>query len=214
MGRPSVKWLWIVLTARKGCGERIVAEGGAVQSGKACRGSDLYTETPLQGWGRAKYYRQHKEHSRNGHPNDSQKRVEIPQACRSTATADMWRWLADGERGQSSGNLSWQRLLIARLCASDFVPAALFPYFLPFLMPSRSCLTWMPLAKWGSSSGSRETKGKVAIVTEATENSISSSPEYLWRGEAVETPSATQPPSVPLARGRFANHPPSSSSVD
>lgn len=54
-----------------------------------------------------------------------------------------------------------------------FVQAVLFFHFLLFLMPSCSCLTWMPVAKWGGSSGSRETKEKVAMVTEAKENSSS-----------------------------------------
>lgn len=68
-----------------------------------------------------------------------------------------------------------------RVCSSSFV------FHVPvFLMPSR-CLTWMPVTKWGSSSGSRETKAKVAIVTEATEHSSSSSPESLSRGQAMET---------------------------
>ena len=203
--RPSMKWLWIALTARKGAEGMLRENMGRGRSGAVWE--SLFDEvtfmlrSPAWGWGRAKYYRQHKEHEKGGHPNDSQKQVEIPQACCSTAIANMWHWLAHRERGKSSGNLSWQCLLFARLYARDFVPAALFPYFLLFLMPSRSCLTWMPLAKWGSSSGSRETKGKVAIVTEATENSISSSPEYLWQGEAVETPIATQLPRVLLALG-------------
>lgn len=51
----------------------------------------------------------------------------------------------------------------------------------------------MPVAKGGSSSGSRETKGKVAIVTEAKETGSSScSPESLSPGEPVELPWATQ----------------------
>lgn len=68
----------------------------------------------------------------------------------------------------------------------------------------------MPVSKWGS--GSRETKGKVAIVTEAKETGSSScSPESLSPGEARKWSLPGSPQVLPAvgpagSSPRFANH--------
>ena len=63
----------------------------------------------------------------------------------------------------------WKLILITPSRYHDvwcvFVQAVLFFRFLLFRLPSCSSLTWMPVPKRGSSSGSRETKEKVAMVT-------------------------------------------------
>lgn len=76
-------------------------------------------------------------------------------------------------------------------CVHVFVQAALFFHFLMFLMPSAAspeCPSYRRQQLW-----SRETKGKVAIVTEAMENSYSSLQSSSPMGSG-EMPSATQGP--------------------
>lgn len=185
--RQSTQQLWIVLTALEEADWML----RVVWSRRAClRKWPLHWHLSM-GWGRAECLRQHKECKESGkgsHPNDSQNKVKIPQPYYSTVIANMWCWLAPRERGERSGNSSSQCFPGVRMCARAFVQAALFFYFLMFLMPSAAspeCPSYTRQQLW-----SRETKGKVAIVTEASYSSLQSS-SPMGGGE---TPSATQGP--------------------
>lgn len=189
--RQSMKWLWIVRTATR--------EAAGVLRTVWCQQkpvweSDLCAETSPRGKEEPSVADDRR--TCEGHP--SQRRPEEGEHSPSALLNNDCKYVTP--TGSKKKWKEVQKLVVTMpsrccdVCMCVFSSSFVFP--LPhFLTPSCSCLTWMPVAKWGGSCGSRETKGKVAIVTEAKENSSSSSPQSPSQGEAVETSLAGDGPS-------------------